>query len=253
MIYIRSFIANLIFYSLLLIGALLSIAFSWWTPRKLTYSMWSNVILPLNAFLLKYTAGITIEIRGKENILKTPSIFASKHQSAFETYFLTSIIKDAVFVMKKELMYIPLMGWAFYFYGMVAINRKGAAKAMKQMLSEAKNKIKENRSIIIFPEGTRLKPNTPPQYKSGISFMYQNLNIPVVPVACNTGYFWAKASFLRHSGKIIFEFLPPIMPAQYKKDFLTELEQRIETACQKLNQETIKNNPKLKKAQYDAK
>ncbi|MFI3241004.1 MAG: lysophospholipid acyltransferase family protein [Alphaproteobacteria bacterium] len=253
MIYIRSFIANVVFYLLLLFGVFLSVVFSWWTPKSWTVKMWNNILLPLNAFLLKYTAGIEIELRGVENILETPALYASKHQSAFETYFLTSVVKKGLFVMKKELTYIPLFGWAFYFYGMIAVNRQGASKAMKQMLKDGKERLKDGRSIIIFPEGTRLKPNAPPQYKSGVSFMYQNLNVPVVPIACNTGYFWGKSSFLRKKGKMIFEFLPAIEPNQYKKEFLSELENRIETACKKLNEETVKNNPKLKEGEYNEK
>ena len=235
-LYLRSLIANIYFYPTLMIGFALSVIVGVINRKKMPY-IWDNYIIPpiLNG-MLKLT-GIEIEVRGKENI--TPDvIFASKHESAFETYALPTIIPNSVFVLKKELTYVPIFGWAQALYGMRPVDRGAGAKAMKGMLVQTKKRIEEGRSLVIFPEGTRCKHLQVKGYKSGVVFLAESLNKPVVPVALNTDLCWAKASFLRRPGKIIFEFLPPIKVSDYKskKEFMEELENRIETACKKMVQ-----------------
>ena len=179
--------------------------------------------------------GIEIEVRGKEYI-KPGYIFASKHESAFETYAYTGIIKNSVFVLKKELTYIPLFGWGQALYGMIPIDRGAGAKAMKGMLKEAKDRVKKGRNIIIFPEGTRCKHLEVKGYKSGIVFLAEGLDMPIVPVALNSDLCWSKASFIRRPGKVIFEFMEPMRVSDYKskKEFMEALQNRIETTCQKI-------------------
>ena len=118
---------------------------------------------------------------------------------------------------------------------------------MKNMLKAAKNRVDDKRPIIIFPEGTRVKPGTINGYKPGLLFIAQNLNVPVIPVALNTGLFWQKNSFLRHPGKVIIEFMEPMPTDLDKKDFMAELQKRIENKCAELNAETIKNYPQAAK------
>lgn len=190
--------------------------------------------------------GIHIEIRGKEYIRQEGVIYASKHQSALETYCLSSYITKAVFILKKELTYVPLFGWAQHLYGMIAVNRAAGGATLKKLLHDAKDRMKQGRPIIIFPEGTRTKPGKTTEYKPGLVFLYQNLNVPVIPVAINTGLFWAKNSFLRYPGKIIIEFLPPLPTGMEKKEFMTELKKHIEDKCAELNRESAENYPHAK-------
>lgn len=245
MIYLRSLIFNVLFYSTLAFGcgcASIVGIFS----RKATIPMWNFFFMPLCCSYMRI-CGLKIEIRGRENLRQEGVIYAAKHQSAIETYCLTSYITKAIFILKKELTYIPLFGWAQHFYGMIPVDRAAGGATLKKLLKEAKNRMDNGRPIIIFPEGTRTKPGLTTEYKPGLVFLYQNLKVPVVPIALNTGLFWEKNSFLRHPGKIIIEFMEPIAPGMEKKEFMTELQKRIEMKCAELNAESAKNYPGAKK------
>lgn len=244
MLYIRSFVFNIICYSTLALGCLLTSVIGIFS-RKITIPMWNYIILPFLLLALKYIAGIEIEIRGKQFIRQDGVLYAGKHESALETYFLSAYIKKLVFVLKKELTYVPLFGWAQYFYGMIPVDRSAGGAAMKNLLKQAKDRISKGRPILIFPEGTRVQPGTVKGYKPGLLFLAQNLNVPVIPVALNTGLFWQKNSFLRHKGKVIIEFMEPMPLIEDKKEFMVELQNRIEKKCQELNLETIKNYPEI--------
>lgn len=244
MLYIRSLIFNIICYSTLAVGCLISSIIGIFN-RKITIVMWNYLILPFLLVVLKYIAGIEIEIRGKQFIRQDGVLYAGKHESALETYFLSAYIKKLVFVLKKELTYVPLFGWAQYFYGMIPVDRSAGGAAMKNLLKQAKDRISKGRPIIIFPEGTRVQPGTVKGYKPGLLFIAQNLNVPVIPVALNTGLFWQKNSFLRHKGKVIIEFMEPMPQIADKKEFMAELQNRIEKKCHELNMETIKNYPAI--------
>ena len=231
---LRSTIANLYFYPALMVGFAIAISVGIFSRTKMV-SLWDNYLHPLIFKPMLKLCGIEIEVRGKEYI-KPGYIFASKHESAFETYAYTGIIKNSVFVLKKELTYIPLFGWGQALYGMIPIDRGAGAKAMKGMLKEAKDRVKKGRNIIIFPEGTRCKHLEVKGYKSGIVFLAEGLDMPIVPVALNSDLCWSKASFIRRPGKVIFEFMEPMRVSDYKskKAFMEELQNRIETTCQKI-------------------
>lgn len=244
MLYIRSLIFNMICYTTLGLGCLLTSIIGIFC-KNITIPIWNYIILPFLLIVLKYVAGIEIEIRGKEYIRQDGVLYASKHESALETYFLSAYIKKLVFVLKKELTYVPLFGWAQYFYGMIPVDRSAGGAAMKNLLKQAKDRISRGRPVIIFPEGTRVQPGTVKGYKPGLLFIAENLKVPVIPVALNTGLFWQKNSFLRHKGKVIIEFMEPMPEINDKKAFMKELENRIEAKCKELNQETIKNYPEV--------
>ena len=244
MLYLRSFVFNLICYTTLGLGCLLTCVLGLFN-RKLSIPLWNLGLLPFIRWNLKYIAGIEIEIRGKEYMSQENAIYASKHESALETYMLSSYLTKAVFVLKKELTYIPLFGWAQYFYGMIPVDRSGGGTAMKKLLKEAKSRLKVKRPIIIFPEGTRVKPGTVNGYKPGLLFIAQHVDAPVIPVALNTGLFWQKNSFLRHSGKVIIEFMEPMHQNSDKQQFMAELESRIEKKCAELNEESVRNYPHI--------
>jgi 1-acyl-sn-glycerol-3-phosphate acyltransferase len=234
-LFTRSLVANLFFYPAMALGFVVSIPLGLFS-RKAMVALWDRFLHPVIWGIMLKLCGITLEVRGKEFI--TPGvIFASKHESALETYAYTDIIPHSVFVLKKELTYIPLFGWGQALYGMIPVDRGAGAKAMKGMLKEAKNRVENGRSIIIFPEGTRCKHGQVKGYKSGIVFLAEGLDMPVVPVALNSDLLWSKGAFLRHPGKVIFQFMEPMKVSDYKgkKEFMAALEEKIEQACQKLN------------------
>ena len=242
MLYIRSFIFNLVCYSTLLIGCTFTSIVGLISPKS-TVKIWNYFFIPIIVWTLKYLAGIRIEIRGQQYIQQENCIYAGKHQSALETYCLSNYLKRASFILKKELTYIPIFGWAQYFYGMIPVDHSAGSAAMKNMLRNAKDRLSKGRTIIIFPEGTRKKPNQAPDYKPGIALLYQNLNVPVVPIATNTGFFWKKSSFLRYPGTVVFEFMEPMPTGLDKKAFMTELQNRLEAKCAELNAETLQKYP----------
>ncbi len=249
MLYLRSLIFNIVCYGTLFIGCVFNSVVGVFAP-KATIKIWNYGFIPVVIATLRYIAGIKIEIRGQQYIQQEDCIYAGKHQSALETYCLSGYLKRASFVLKKELTYIPIFGWAQYFYGMIPVDRSAGSAAMKNMLRAAKNRLQDDRPIIIFPEGTRKKPAQTPDYKPGVALLYQNLNVPVIPIATNTGFFWKKSSFLRYPGTVIFEFLEPLPQGLDKKTFMTELQNRIESKCAELNAETVKKYPYTAKMLY---
>lgn len=245
MIYIRSTLANIFVYGCLLFGCVVSSLMGLFS-RKSTVYFWNYFMIPVTMFFLRLFAGLKIEIRGKEFMKQEGVIYASKHESALETYCMSMFIKKAVFILKKELTYIPFFGWAQHFYGMIPVNRAAGGSAMKGMMKEAKDRMSKGRPIIIFPEGTRCKPGTTKGYKPGLLFIAEQLDAPVIPVALTTGLFWAKNSFLRYPGTAVIEFMEPMKAGADKKAFMAELEKRIEAKCAELNKEALEKYPYTK-------
>lgn len=245
MIYIRSTLANIFVYGCLLFGCVVSSLMGLFS-RKSTVYFWNYFMIPVTMFFLRLFAGLKIEIRGKEFMKQEGVIYASKHESALETYCMSMFIKKAVFILKKELTYIPIFGWAQHFYGMIPVNRAAGGSAMKGMMKEAKDRMSKGRPIIIFPEGTRCKPGTTKGYKPGLLFIAEQLDAPVIPVALTTGLFWAKNSFLRYPGTAVIEFMEPMKAGADKKAFMAKLEKRIEAKCAELNKEALEKYPYTK-------
>lgn len=181
--------------------------------------------------------GTKVEIRGLENLPENPILIASKHQSAWETFAFPTILKDPALVLKAELLSIPVYGWFCKKFEMIPIRRERTAFALKAMIKAAEIRKAQNREIIIFPEGTRKKPGSPPTYKSGILKLYESLDIPCVPVALNSGLFWPKESKMRYNGTIIIEFLKPIPPGLERAKFKALLQDTIEHQCELLKVE----------------
>jgi 1-acyl-sn-glycerol-3-phosphate acyltransferase len=185
-------------------------------------------------FLLKHVVGIDYRIIGAENLPGTAAIYAAKHQSAWETLFLSRYLDFPAFVLKKELLSIPLFGWFMRKSGMIAVDRKGGASALRQMARQATATLESGRSILIFPEGTRVAPGQSRPYQPGVAALYTQQKVPVVPVALNSGLFWGRRAFIKKPGTIVVEILPPIPPGLDRKALMKELESRIETAANAL-------------------
>lgn len=196
--------------------------------------------MKLMTVLLKATVGLDYEIRGQENIPDGPALFASKHQSAWDTGIFFLVLDDVSYVLKKELLSIPLYGWLLKKDKMVAIDRAGGASALKQMVRDCREIFADDRQLVIFPEGTRSEPGAKLPYHPGIAAVYKQENVPVVPVALNSGMFWGRRSFSKNPGKITLEFLEPIPEGMDRKSFMAELEGRVESATNRLIAEVSK-------------
>lgn len=240
MIFIRSTIFNIFFYvwTLLMTIPILPLLL---TPPKIVINAGRGW-----AWGIKWGAriicGIKWEVRGKQYIPKShPAIIASKHQSAWETAVFYLLCDMPVYVLKKELQKIPVFGWYTKAIKTIAVDRTATVSAIKDLIMQAEDRLKKGRQLILFPEGTRVKPGETGKYQAGIAAIYKHVNIAVTPVALNSGVCWPKNSYMKYPGTITFEFLPPIDPGLEKAEFMKELEEKIETASSRLLSEADKS------------
>ncbi len=189
--------------------------------------IWARLVL----FGLKWLAGLGVEIRGE--VPKGPVLVASKHFSAWETIALMAVLRYPSIVMKQSLRRLPVNGWYSRKMHMLFVDRTAGASALRGMAAGAARVLGQGRPVVIFPEGTRKKLHDPPDYKPGIAALYAQLQATCVPAAHNSGLFWSGA-FLRRRGVITLEFLDPIPPGLPRREFMTTLQTRIETATKKL-------------------
>jgi len=181
-------------------------------------------------FGLKLLCGITIEIRGLEHLPKGPALIAAKHQGWLDIFAGFTFLDDACFVMKRELLKIPLIGWYCIKVGMVWVDREGHAAALKKLVADVNDRMRHDRQVVIFPEGTRRPPGDPGDYKPGIAALYRDLGIACTPLATNSGVHFPAKGLMKYPGKVVFEFLEPIPAGLKRGEFMKVLEQRIETA-----------------------
>jgi 1-acyl-sn-glycerol-3-phosphate acyltransferase len=185
-------------------------------------------------WLLRVVSGVTVEWRGREKIPNGACIVACKHQSFWETFALFELLRDPTFVLKRELMWLPLFGWLARKAGMIPIDRGARVAALSRMTALARREIARARQIVIFPEGTRRAPGAKPRYLPGIAYLYAETGLPCVPVALNSGLFWPRRSLLRHPGTVLVEVLDPIAPGLDKRVFLARLQSVVEEATARL-------------------
>jgi 1-acyl-sn-glycerol-3-phosphate acyltransferase len=185
-------------------------------------------------WLAKVLVGIDYRVVGWEHVPQGACIVAAKHQSAYETCMLHVLFADPAIVLKKELTRIPIWGWYAKASGLIPIDRKGGVKALAAMKKACDDAVKDGRKIVIFPQGTRVKPGVKKPYKVGVVALYQDLNLPVVPVALNSGLFWPRDGWLKKSGTVTIEFLPPIPAGLSRSQMMRRLENDIETASNRL-------------------
>ena len=232
MIVLRSIIFNIAFY-VVLIGYMLIALPSLLLPRKVLWWMvrnWANI----NLGLLRIVCGLRCEFRGLENIPPGAALIASKHQSLWETFALITVLDDPAYILKRELIWIPLFGWLAWKAGMIPVDRGRRSQALIAMTERAREETERGRQIIIFPEGTRRAPGAEPKYKFGVAYLYSELAIPCVPVALNSGLYWPRRSFMRYPGTVVVDFLPPLAPGLERQVFFDTLRDRIETATARL-------------------
>jgi 1-acyl-sn-glycerol-3-phosphate acyltransferase len=180
-------------------------------------------------FLLKTILSTKVIFHGLDNLKKVDHFFiASAHQSMFETFALQIPLDAPIFILKKELLKIPLFGQYLKKIGSIEIVREKTTKENLNFFDKIKNRIeKQKRPLLIFPQGTRVRLDEQPPFKKGVGKIYSSLNLPCIPVALNTGKVWPKNSFMKYSGDIHISFLEPIMPGKDKNDFVKEIENKI--------------------------
>lgn len=183
---------------------------------------------------LKHIIGLEYEIRGRENLPAGAAVFAFKHMSMWETIAQHILLRDPATVMKRELLRVPGYGWYAQKCEMIVIDRDGHASALRNLIRSARERIAAGRPIVIFPEGTRKLPGEAPDYKPGVAALYSSLDAPCVPVALNSGLFWARKGTKPRAGRIVVEILPAIAPGLSRAAFMTELQERIEAATSRL-------------------
>ncbi len=242
--FIRSTIFNLCFYLLTAIACILLLP-TLILPRKAYFAVVHGFV-HTTAFLEKYILGLTYEIRGQEHLPKDSAyIVAAKHQSAYETFKLHILFKDPAIVLKKELLKIPLWGRYLAKSDVIAIDRSSPKIAIKSIQDGARRVAAQGRQIIIFPQGTRVHAEVSAQqkpYKIGVVRIQEATQLPIIPLAMNTGIFYRKHSWCKKPGRVVFEFLPPIAPGDNASDILKSIEMQVEEKTSQLMEEGRKSH-----------
>jgi 1-acyl-sn-glycerol-3-phosphate acyltransferase len=228
---LRSTIFTIFFYAWTCLLCFLGL-FILWLPRRRfmpAVHFWSRYLTHGEELIL----GLHYQILGKENLPNGACIVAPKHQSAWETCKICELFGDPAIVLKAELTYIPVLKWYANACGLIPIDRDGRVKALAKMVTAAKQAAADGRKIVIFPQGTRTLPGEKKPYKSGVAAIYKALNLPIIPMALNSGMFWPKNG-LKKGGLVTIEFLPPIPPGLSREEMMTRLQTELDSASDRL-------------------
>jgi 1-acyl-sn-glycerol-3-phosphate acyltransferase len=210
---LRTWLFNAVFFSgsvvIVLLAPLTALigarALRWWVV------FWTRY----HRFCARWIQGVRVVVSG--TIPTTPALYAGKHQAMFETLEMVALLDAPVIVLKKELAAIPVWGWAARRYGMIVVDREGSSAALRQMMRDAEGAAASGRSVVIFPEGTRVAPGETPPLKPGFAGLYRALKMPLVPVAIDSGTVWPRHG-AKHPGVIRFVFQPAIAPGLNRRD-----------------------------------
>ena len=232
---IRSFIFNIFLY----VGLITIFIFAIPTlilPSKFTI-FFGRLSARYIVLILRVILSTKVVFHGIENLKKVDNYFvASAHQSMFETFALQIPLDGPIFILKKELLNIPLFGWYLRKIGSIAIVRETTTKENLNFFDKVKERIKKNkRPLLIFPQGTRVKIDENPPFKKGVGRIYKALNLPCIPVALNTGKVWPKNSFMKYPGDIHISFLEPIMSGKDNEEFTKDIENQIYNEIRKFS------------------
>ena len=233
MVFIRSLIfllLQIVITPLFTLIAILTFPFHPITRYRII-SGWALTML----WLLRMVCGIRMEVRGADNIPNTPCLVLCKHQSAWETIALQKVFPPQVWVIKRELLWLPFFGWGLAMTSPVAIKRSEGREAIKQLLRQGKERLALGFCVVIFPEGTRIPFGQRGKYKIGGALLSASSGVPIVPVAHNAGKLWGRNSFLKHPGVITMSIGLPIDPAGLKAEEINRrVEEWIETEVTRL-------------------
>ena len=234
MLHIRSLAFNIAFYLSLIVQMIVWTPFYFLSPRHRAWfvpKFWARTSL----WLQEKIAGTRSEITGTENLPEGSFILAPKHQSFWDTMAFFPFLRDPLYILKRELQWIPFFGWYIMKMRMIPVDRGSRSKALKAVIAATREELQRNpRQLIIYPEGTRRAPGDEPAYKWGIVELYTQLGLPVVPVAHVAGLYWPRRKFLRYPGVLKARFLPPIPPGLAKDEFMRRLVAETEAGCDAL-------------------
>jgi 1-acyl-sn-glycerol-3-phosphate acyltransferase len=225
---LRSLLFALIFYGGTVPAVLLSFPISLFGTRPLR--AWAHGWTRFHRWCARYLLGVRTRIEGEPP--RGACLVACKHQSMFETLEIIPMLDEPAIVLKRELADIPLWGWVTRRYGVIPVDRKGGAAALRRMMRAAEAAIAEGRPIVIFPEGTRVPPGAQPPLQPGFAGLYRALKLPVVPVAVDSGRLWPRGKFVKRPGIVTMRFLDPIEPGLPR----AEIETRVHAAINELEQ-----------------
>jgi 1-acyl-sn-glycerol-3-phosphate acyltransferase len=231
-IFLRSLLFNLLFYPNFVFWALIALP-TLAMPRKALLRV-ANWWAQSNILMMRIICNIKVEYRGTEKIPKGPLIVAAKHQSMWETISLLHFFDAPFFVLKRELLRIPVFGQYLMKADMVAIDRSSGRQALMKIAKRASEEVRRGRQFVIFPEGTRRPPGAPPDYKAGVGLIYADCGVACLPVALNSGLFWPRRTFMRYPGTLVVEFLDPLPPGLPRAEFLARIQSVIEEATDRL-------------------
>lgn len=237
MVLFRSLVFFFFFVLLTLIFGLVLAVLGWFIPndwKEGISNTWSAIVL----WLLKVICGLDYRVEGSENLPREPAIIMAKHQSAWETIALRHIVGGRQsWVLKRELMSVPVFGWALATMRPIAIDRKAGRKAVKQVIDQGTEYLQQGQHILIFPEGTRTAPGTPGRYGVGGGLLGQHSGVAVTPVAHNAGVFWRRRGLRKYPGTIDVVVGPPILTEGRKAQaIMKDVETWIETTMERLPQ-----------------
>lgn len=233
MVWLRSALFNLLFFS---ITATMAVAIlptlllpRHWLMRVVRF--WAGLMLAL----LDHVCGIRLRVTGAEHLPASgPALVAAKHQSAFDTIVWLRLLPDPAYVLKRELMYLPVWGWLARKARMIAVDRAAGGVALRHLLRAGREAAAEGRQMVIFPEGTRVAPGAHVPYQPGVAALAAATGLPVLPVATDSGLCWGRRSFRKRPGTITVAVLPPLPAGLKREELMQRLETEIESGTDRL-------------------
>src|SRR6195952_249140 len=231
-IFLRSLVYNVLFYLVLAFWVILGIP-TYLMPRWGIMNIaryWARSSI----WLMRIVCNTKVEYRGLEKIPEGPLIVPSKHQSMWETFALLQFFDQPLYILKRELRWIPLFGWYLIKSNMIGVVRGVGGRSLIEMTRRAGAEVRRGRQLIIFPEGTRTAVDAPPRYKTGVGQVYVDSGVTCLPVALNSGLFWPRRTFMRYPGTLVVEFLDPLPPGLSRRDFIARISTVIEEATDRL-------------------
>ena len=222
MIVLRSAVFNLTFFAVTFVMTLAATVVRLVAPRRVldVAMLWSRALVAAARII----CGIQLEVRGVENIPPGAALIASRHQSAFDTFVWLTLLPRCCYVFKDELLRIPLFGSLVVAAGMIAVDRDAGVSAMRMLLREGDRAAREQRQIVIFPEGTRREPGRPSALQSGVAALAFRTGLPVVPVATDSGVYWGRRAFRKKAGTIRIVIGRPLPAQADRKALMRALE-----------------------------
>lgn len=222
---LRSTLFNVVFYVATFLMVFSATILALVAPRKLlgVATLWARFVLASLSFI----CNIEIEITGREHIPKGAALIASRHESAFDTLLWPTLAPQFCYVLKQELLRIPLFGKLLLATGMIAIDRDGGAATIRAMLRQAEQAVKDGRQIVIFPEGTRAPPGQLLPLHPGVAALAARTRLPVVPVEINSGACWGRQAFLKEPGVIRVVIHPPLPVGLPRVELMRQLKQAL--------------------------